>query len=462
MTILFIISSATNLHLLERLSLDLSKWNNTVFICYDGTDADLLKKIICIFYSERVIVFHNYILEDNKKYIKKLNRIYKNKQVLLAHAKNHYQKLAISNHILSKTNPDLLITSEDGISGNYWLIGAAKKRHIPCITTPFGFGTSRDLENVLSVKKQNNNLITVSGKYGKILQKKYPHWIKTGDYAGALLFPPEYIIPLEKLGITIPQPWVIQGGVSHKIAVESKKMYQHYLNENISSTKLSLTGTVYCDIIYDIIHSCQKLQESFQTSMPIQPANRSILINWPSNYDPEKGQYSEFKDYEEATLAVMNFLKSLPNTTLTICPHPAVDKKVNDLLEHLGFSVNVHHIIELIPQHDLYISSFSSSIRYAIACGKPVVNYDFYHFSLKDYKGEPGVITLHSFHALKNEITKLLKKDAYIEAAKLQKTSAPEWGIIDGNNFSRINTLIDTVLYRHSRLPTRLRTLLAN
>src|SRR3989344_6187090 len=97
MTILFIISSATNLHLLERLSLDLSKWNNTVFICYDGTDADLLKKIICIFYSERVIVFHNYILEDNKKYIKKLNRIYKNKQVLLAHAKNHYQKLAISN-----------------------------------------------------------------------------------------------------------------------------------------------------------------------------------------------------------------------------------------------------------------------------------------------------------------------------------------------------------------------------
>ncbi len=38
--------------------------------------------------------------------------------------------------------------------------------------------------------------------------------------------------------------------------------------------------------------------------------------------------------------------------------------------------------LSLVPLCSLYVASVSATIRWAIACGKPVVNYDVYRFEL--------------------------------------------------------------------------------
>ena len=48
---------------------------------------------------------------------------------------------------------------------------------------------------------------------------------------------------------------------------------------------------------------------------------------------------------------------------------------------------------ELVPLCDVFVASISSTIRWAIACGKPVVNYDVYRYRYTDFIGVEGVLT---------------------------------------------------------------------
>ena len=51
---------------------------------------------------------------------------------------------------------------------------------------------------------------------------------------------------------------------------------------------------------------------------------------------------------------------------------------------------------ELVPLCDLYVASVSSTIRWAIACGKPVVNYDVYRYRYTDFISLDGVLIIDS------------------------------------------------------------------
>ena len=47
---------------------------------------------------------------------------------------------------------------------------------------------------------------------------------------------------------------------------------------------------------------------------------------------------------------------------------------------------------EMVPASDIYVASISSTIRWAITCGKPVVNYDVYRYRYTDFLAVPGVL----------------------------------------------------------------------
>jgi hypothetical protein len=212
-----------------------------------------------------------------------------------------------------------------------------------------------------------------------------------------------------------------------------------YRSEGIPQRKLALTGTPYCDLMAQVLASDAQAKSAFRQPRSIEPGVLRLLVSWPTSYHAARGEHCEFPSYEEMSQSILGWLHALPHCRLTVSLHPAVPDALRVLLEDMGLNISSEYVIELIPKHDIYISYFSSTQRWAIACGKPVVNYDAYRVQLKIYDGAPGFIGTSSFEEFKSAVLHLTgSENAFNRLAQAQIDVAEHWGRVDGGSMDRI------------------------
>jgi len=104
---------------------------------------------------------------------------------------------------------------------------------------------------------------------------------------------------------------------------------------------------------------------------------------------------------------------------------------------------------DLIPLCDIFVASVSSVIRFALACGKPVIDYDIHKFRYNDYLNVPGVFITES----QKEYQKILhlwtsNPEELVKVAHKQRLYAKRWGILDGKAGERILALFDELTHQ--------------
>ncbi|HAT2064646.1 TPA: hypothetical protein JBA10_16045 [Legionella pneumophila] len=352
-------------------------------------------------------------------------------------------QLIVVDYLIKKYNPKLIIVPEDGLGGNCCLISQARMKNIPVLNIPYGFGSIYDYEDNLYQKEMAKELIDQHSPLSKLVSQLFPHWIKKGKYAGYTFLPPEFILAREALNLGIVNPWTVHGGLSNKLAVESSRMLSHYLRENIQEEKLVLTGSLYCDLLFTALNSDDKYINAYNQKRKISLNKTSILVSWPVSYHKERGQLTEVDSYEKLTFETLKFLSSIENVEITLSLHPALQNSIQDFLSYENIKITHDYLINELPKHDIFICCNSSTLRWATVVAKPVINYNFYKFSTKDYEDLKGVLTVYTLEAFKAVVKQLVDSDEYYhEIAHIQSLHAPEWGMLDGKNFDRIYELI--------------------
>ena len=143
------------------------------------------------------------------------------------------------------------------------------------------------------------------------------------------------------------------------------------------------------------------------------------------------------------------WMQTLPGCDLTVSLHPAVSSVGRQAIEESGLAPDERYVIDLIPQHDIFVTYFSSTIRWAIACGKPVVNYDAYRLSLDVYDSAPGFANARDFSHFRESLSRLVRvSGAFEELASRQSAVAEQWGTLDGRCNERILAEVDGVVRR--------------
>lgn len=353
-------------------------------------------------------------------------------------------QLAAAIALLRTVDPMAVVVSEDGISAPLPVLAAARQLGKPVVDVPYGYGVQRDLDISLEAKERQGALVWPKGLCGLITRSLLPQWIKRGQYAGVLMFPPPYIVAAESLGMTLRDAWIVHGGYSDVLCAESEQMRDLYVSEGIPPEKLVLTGTPYCDTLLNAFTIMPAAKPALRQPHKIVAGRTRILVAWPPSYHDERGAQSEFASYREMTMTILGWLSALPNCDVTVSLHPATLEEDRAALLDAGVVVSGAYVIDLIAAHDVFVTYFSSTIRWAIASGKPVVNYDAYKLHLDVYDGAPGVLTVDTFAALQAAITALVDCDStFAEAASSQIAVAEYWGRVDGANTARIIGEID-------------------
>lgn len=335
----------------------------------------------------------------------------------------------------------LLIVCEDGLGAPLRVISEARKFGLDVIIVPYEYSTK---ESIFRALVGSTEIVPIKTLQHKIVALLFPKWV--GKFSGNDYFrlPIIEILAREFLCLSIPNPWTVHGGHASLLLAESEFMFRHYLKEGVPASKIRITGSISHDEIFS-----NKLTldtgRSFDGVQTVRHNPIRVVVSFPPSYFSSKGLESEFDTYEELIESWVKLLESTTNLQVVYQAHPStVDQDLFILKKYV--ELDNRAISELIADCDLLITSYSSVIRIAISCHKPVINYDAYLFEFPDYLGVPGVYNVSDYTQLSHIVCKFATPDFYKGEVETFSTTRYDWGRIDGLAWSRIRSAIDESL----------------
>lgn len=233
------------------------------------------------------------------------------------------------------------------------------------------------------------------------------------------------------------RPWTLNNGDHDFLCVESPHMLELYLRLGFNKDELRLTGSVNDDELL-------KNDVSINTERP-----RILIALPPDQFDAPR---AEFENYPQFLTALKQAIEPwLQRYDFIFAKHPRLKSDYDHLLE--GFHLSPYKVIDLLPGAALYIASVSATIRWAIACGIPCINYDIWRYEYGDFESAHGVVNTFSIGETEEALSRLLKDNgAELENLKgRQMSCAKDWGFTDGRSVERLSSVFEEALSRGDR-----------
>lgn len=351
--------------------------------------------------------------------------------------------------LINSIRPDIIVVAEDGLGANRAIIKQSKIRKIPILVVPYEYSTITQPAEAIINTYNYRNIYGTANILNQIVARIFPKWAY--KYKGETLLRDQgsSIVWQELLGLAPLLPWAVHGGNADKIAVECEVMLSHYLNQGIAEDKLVLTGALYDDDLSKVENECEKCRHDLYQSLDLPAGRRMILCAVPPDHVAIR-PYCDFKSYKDLLDFWVETLLALNDINIIFQLHPRVTPEQAEYIESKGGKIVRQDITTLIPLCDILVTSVSSIIRMAIACKKPVLNYDVYKFGYSDYESACGVITIESKEEFLKYLNRLVEDRVfYSEVSSLQGACAYQWGMHDGHSGHRIIDLFDKLIEKN-------------
>lgn len=355
----------------------------------------------------------------------------------------HNKELAAqTKSIIQKYKICLLIFAEDNVGYFTHIVSrTALRQGVSSVITPYTIANASEAaERFYSL----SGYMVKANIKNRLVGKIFPHWVFNFKGQELLRLSAGLIVGLEISGFGFQRPWVLNSDSSSVIAVENEHMLEYYRNEGIQEEQLVVTGAIYDDVLTRATLNKISLRKELYHKLDLTEGQRLLLCALPPNQFPRE---CEFGDYASLVTNWMQTLASVQGWNVVVRPHPRQTQNDIAMLECFGVKVTTLDTASLVPLCDLYVASVSATIRWAIACGKPVINYDVYQMKYNDYSEVKGVLTVYK-HEDFTSIMKRLTTDAVFfgDVQRVQQADSQFWGILDGRSSERILKLLDDII----------------
>jgi hypothetical protein len=351
------------------------------------------------------------------------------------------RRAAICDAVLSERPYSAVVISEDNVELDTGVWTAIARRHgVRSIIVPYTMSNAAEFAESFV----HHPSFRVHAAYQNYLVARlFPEW--TLRYKGChfLRSTCAKVIAVELLGLTPPDPWVMNSGYADAIAVESIAMHDYCLAAGLPARQLVTTGSLTDDIIAAVLDDIPQRRSTLVEEFGLQDDRPILLCALPPDQNTYNRPGCEFADFDELVRFWGECLSQVGGWNVIVRPHPKTAPECLDALRQCGINITYNETATLVPLCDLYVVSVSSTIRWAIACGKPVINYDAYQFGYNDFHGLQGVAlanTRNEFRDLVRQLTTDRNRRAALAAA--QQRDSGRWGRLDGMSGRRMLALL--------------------
>lgn len=348
-------------------------------------------------------------------------------------------------NLIKAHNFELLIMVSDLVQYDSGiLIKAFHKHNFKVLTFPLFAANFK--EAIFSLNKVPESKISKTLYKILIQYKLFSKWVI--DFNGKYFIRMPFIkVLVREIMKTAPSnPWSINSGKIDLMCVEGEAVKQLFINYNtLDANKIIITGSLATDKIMYSIEKKNELTQAINLEYGFSLQKKLALVALPPDmFDTVSTK--EFKTYEEMIIFWIENIFSLTNYNILFTLHPSVDESQFKWFVDKGCKIINSPTIDVIGLCDLYIASISATIQWAIASGKPVINFDVYDTDYDDYKEVKAVLYAKTKNEFKNLLHNIdnLKNLKYYE--NMQNKNAPDWAIQDTKSHQRIIEIIESNL----------------
>lgn len=364
-----------------------------------------------------------------------------------------YNRFVVIEKIIKRYSPDIIIHGLDMAHlDSSLIIQYAKKKGIPNIVLTWIYATGDDPANVY----YNNNIYpnhSLKRWLNIIVAKRYPQYLYKYRGVEIIRLPAAQLLVREILKLGEPLPWVFNSGYADAIVVDSNAMYNYYHRAGIPKEQLRITGMPMQDVLFKSVTNKSIIRSQIYNYYEFDIKKPLILTAFiPDCFGLLKGTSypKEFYSYDELNSFWMDNLARLNDRyNLLATVHPGTSDQERDELDNkYGIRVmrSLHSTALVLPISVLHITSVSSTIRWAIACNVPVIDYDVYDFD-NQLGDVPGVVKIYAKKDFIEIVEIILSNEQFIGKLKeIQKESVSEYGLIDGLSSERLLDLISAMI----------------
>lgn len=337
--------------------------------------------------------------------------------------------------VLKRIAPISLVVPGDRESGYLLpMIREARRLGIPAIV---GGGILSASPNEMFPARRERPVYHVTGL--SRFKRKYPNQWRHDSLSGQdISVYGAYLTQAYALLGMLPQnPWVIGGGPSDCVMVESERIRDRYVEQGVAASKIRVVGHVNHDRLFRAQSDRDKIRERLIDRHGLE-RDQPILLFGPSNFG-ETGIYPW--DYHWAACRELAGIAASNSQNVLVTLHPRQARLDYQFLEKEFPPLKIldEPLADILPAVDTYFIGLGSSTEsWAIQCGVPVVVAD--HYSLKVHFNEatPGIVYVQDISELSDILRRVHGDRAYrAEFTNGMVSAARTLGDLDGNAVKR-------------------------
>ena len=350
-------------------------------------------------------------------------------------------------------DPDLVACAEENVDYNSAVfIDAIRRLGRPSVCFSSALPTAKEAAAYFYERAEHQ---LPASPLARFFAEALPGWVYRFEDRALTRFPMMRAIAMEIYGLAPRHPWIINTGASEIVAVESPFMKELFVDLGIETFpgRVQDLGHPALDHLHRVAQKKRSIRAEVCANHGLDPAKPIALFSAPTDQyatTPAPG----FATYEDLLRHWVESMARLSNYSCLITAHPAISREHLQGMRAQGAIVVEKSAAEVLPICDVFVASVSTTIKWARAIGKPVVNYDCYHMRydqadrksyLEGFEHIYGARGAPAYFALLDRLNQPAEARLIIEAAGKGREY---WGRVDGRSLQRIANAFDTAAER--------------
>ena len=374
-------------------------------------------------------LFGNRVLNSPRYFVRSLIRIQRNfinkhygtflkvmnvysRFVYYGYYLDYIPKLLIENDI------DVIVLPEDNVSyGAPIWVKCANDLNVPSVIMPYTIANATEAAKVLSEDPQY--VANKGHRFNWFISKLYPKWTYRYEDKILLRRPGVDVWMMEYYDVSTPNPWLFYSTHADALFIENQAMQRYHIESGVAKDNMIITGAAYDDTLANYLHNKEAYRDDLYQELDLKPDKPMLLVALPPSIQPDKlPNVDDFEDFDEIVEFWMGNCGKIEGWNVVISLHPSLSHEDYKFIEKWGVKISKRDVSQLIAMSDIYLACVSATIRLAVACGIPVINYDVFRFRYDDYVGIEGVFAVEERDDFVAKLQELTSNENSLKPAK--------------------------------------------
>lgn len=331
---------------------------------------------------------------------------------------------------------DAVVLPEDNAErDSYAWIESAKRRGIRSIISSYGAVSAQEAVNAY----KHSPMHALSESNAALVRRHWPQWLAEGDDFTIARLPLYELIAREFTGTSMFNPWLVNTGNVDAIALESQSMLDSYRALGFPVGRLKPIGHPLQDTLAASESDRVLKRAALVSQYRLDPRYPIAIVAMPPNQTATRP--CQYQGYGDVVEAFAKLPADVAAANVIVSPHPNMSEDGLEMIRSTGAILAEKPLVELLPVADFYVACVSSTIKWALGCGVPIINYDCYGYQYSDYLNLPQVINVNEDRAFRAALLRLGNSSLRQQLIDLARTQSEYWGKYDGKALERLINL---------------------